>query len=500
MRSDRDTAETAPITAPTEASTKSTTLVAPVNSESTELRPGDVLRERFVIERLLGEGGMGQVFLAVDREAEATNPHVALKMLGESFKQHPQSLKALRREASQSQRMNHPNIVNVFFFERTEEHVFMVMEYMQGRSLDKYIAAYPQGAKIDEVWPIVDGMCQGLIYIHQQKVIHSDFKPSNVFVTETEEVKVLDLGIARSLDESKAQQGTTRFDPDALGALTPSYASCEMFDGMTPNEQDDLYALACVTYELLTGVHPYQKRAAIEARAESMEVIRPRGLKGRQWRALKAALGFNRADRMASVADFHEEFAPEKSASNKLPWAVTAGALVVAGMGAFALLTREDTDERFVRAAMGTTLGEELVPVAQAEEWLASGEFFQKLGVDSLMDGEYKLATDQLLSGTTAAMRSYQLILTRSDDETVRTNAAQGMLSIANAFKDRAIDIWDSRGDALDIAKTLCSGLTVNEFDADMKEMLGQIGSQRYLDVPECQTLANSGKIDWMRE
>lgn len=497
MRSDRDTAETAPVTS---ESTRATTLVAQVNSDSTELRPGDVLRERFVIERLLGEGGMGQVFLAVDREAEATNPHVALKMLGESFKQHPQSLKALRREASQSQRMNHPNIVNVFFFERTEEHVFMVMEYMQGRSLDKYIAAYPQGAKPHEVWPIVDGMCQGLIYIHQQKVIHSDFKPSNVFVTETGEVKVLDLGIARSLDESNVQQGTTRFDPDALGALTPSYASCEMFDGMTPNEQDDLYALACVTYELLTGVHPYQKRAAIEARAESMEVVRPRGLKGRQWRALKAALGFNRADRMSSVADFYAEFAPQQSGSGKVAWSAAAASVVVAAaVGTFAVLREDDSDDRFLRATLEQSPpGESLVESSVAQEWLEQGKFFLSMGVESLAAGAVDRATIQLLTAPSSAMQSYRLVLDRSDDGSARDQAVQGMLLIANAYKTTAAAMVESNAESAVIAKTICTGLDVNRYDTDMLEILGDLTQQArstVLNAPECRRLVNAGKV-----
>ena len=477
-----------------------TTIVVRQRPDQTELLPGAVLRDRFVIERLLGSGGMGQVFLAIDREAEKTNPYVALKMLGDGFKQHPQSLKALRREASQTQRMNHPNIVNVFYFERTTEHVFMVMEYMQGEALDDYIQAKPNGAKFSAIWPIVDGMCQGLIYLHKQKVIHSDFKPSNVFVTEEGEVKVLDLGIARTLDEVNAAEGTTRFDPDALGALTPSYASSEMFQGMTPNEQDDLYALGCVTYELLTGRHPFDRKTAIEARAASLEPARPSGLKGRQWRALKSALGLTRAERPEHVIDFLREITPEQAPSSKTAWIASAVAVVVAlGVGSFVYLSGENSDDRYLRSTLDKyPPGNNLVETEVAQLWLEQGVFFLELGNTSLQKGAYEQATIQLLTAPSSAMQSYKLVLSRSDDEASRNIAAQGMLSIANAYKDVAMGLVGNQDAQPALAKTTCIGLDVNQFDAELLEIyegLTQSAPGTLGELMECRRLISSGKI-----
>jgi len=467
--------------------------------EAAELRPGDILRQRFVIERMLGEGGMGKVFLAVDREAEATNPHVALKMLGEGFKEHPQSLKALRREATQSQRLNHPNIVNVFFFERTEEHVFMVMEYMQGKSLDDYIAERPDGGSFSEVWPVIEGMSQGLMYIHKQKIIHSDFKPSNVFFTDDGEVKVLDLGIARSLDENNAVLGTTSFDPDALGALTPTYASCEMFEGLSPTEQDDLYALGCVVYELLTGGHPYGRKTAIEARAESLEPKRPRGLKNRQWRALKASLGYTRADRPRDVAAFYEEFAPQKK-STRIPWAAAAVSVVFAGVvSAFVLNSGDNSDQRFVRATLDKfPPGDNLVDTQRAQDWLQQGGFFQQMGEESLRNGAFDRAVSQLLTAPSSALQSYRLVLNRSNDAVSRDTAVQGMLSIANAFKARAMGLAEAEAGSEDMAKVVCVGLDINQYDSDMLglyEELAASSNSLISETPACMQLINTGKI-----
>jgi len=500
---DQDSPDMAPTElAPTELNPDGVASVERVVVESVELRPGDILRERYVIERLLGEGGMGQVFLAVDREAEASNPHVALKMLGEAFKAHPQSLKALRREASQSQRMNHPNIVNVFYFERTVEHVFMVMEFMQGSSLDEVLDKNPEGMNFKSVWQIVEGCAEGLKYIHNQRVIHSDFKPSNVFLTHDGEVKVLDLGIARSLDEVNAEEGTTRFDPDALGALTPSYASCEMFEGLTPTEQDDLYALACVTYELLTGYHPYQRKNAMEARAEQLEPVRPKGLRNRQWRALKSALAFSRGNRPATVGEFLTEFNPEAGKQNKAPWVAAAAtaAVIAVAVTAFAVFRLDDPDQKFQQATLARfPPGPDLVDTQRAQSWLDQGEFFLQLGKDSLMSTEYDRGISQLLLAPSSAYQSYRLVLSKSDDASLRDNAVSGLLAIAVAFREVAIALSENEAAAPeDVAKNVCSSLEVYAQDSAMLELLAQLDDQmpnRVISVRECRRLVESGKV-----
>jgi serine/threonine protein kinase len=495
VRSDGETVKNA--TEPNGA-VDATTLVS---ESSIELRPGDILRERFVIERLLGEGGMGKVFLAVDREAEQSNPHVALKVLSERFKAHPQSLKALRREASQSQRMNHPNVVNVFFFERTQEHVFMVMEFMQGDSLDVHISQHPQGNKLDTVWPIIEGCAQGLIYIHSQKIIHSDFKPSNVFITEQGEIKVLDLGIARSLEENNVVEGTTRFNPDALGALTPSYASIEMFEGLTPTAQDDLYALGCVIYELLTGQHPYQRKTALEARAEMLEPERPRGLKSRQWRALKAALAFSRGERPTDVGAFLEEFAPEKATSRKVPWlaAITSIIATTTLVSGLAIWQLDNSDDRFLQATFDRfPAGKDLVSTERAQDWLEQGKFFHMLGLESLDGAEYDRAVSQLISAPSSAWQSYRLVLLRNDDTQTRDQAARGMLEISRAFRDKAMMLAENNGDTSDIAKNVCNGLDVNQFDSELLDLFDQLSRQapnRVEDTPACRRLVSDGKV-----
>ncbi len=462
------------------------------------LAAGDVLRERFVVERMLGEGGMGQVFLAQDRQAEKSNPYVALKLLGGEFKEHPQAFAALRREAMQSRRLTHPNIVAVYDFDRTDEHVYMVMEFLEGNSLDVFIANHPQGNDLTTVWPIIQGCGEGLEYVHRQNIVHADFKPSNVFLTENGDVKVLDLGIARTLDESQAAAGTTRFDPDALGALTPQYASCEMFEGLTPAPQDDLYALACVAYELLTGQHPYQRKAAIEARANSMEPARPPGLKSRQWKALKSGLALRRADRPVSVQEFLDGLSPEKKSGSPLPWiALSAVVLVVAGAQLY-LQFRVDDD-----ALINDILEQypvELAEIGSPEQMRLQEDMsatISEMGLGALDRGDYERALGILLKGPSSAFKAYREILTRSDDVETRWRAAQGVLALLRRFEAAAQSLEEADAELAQRAVLVCGALKVAREPAleDRFAALRAENSDALMAVDDCRDVLDSGRV-----
>ena len=427
-----------------------------------QLRVGDVLRERFVIERVLGEGGMGQVFLARDHQAEKSNPFVALKVLGASFRDHPQAFAALRREATQSRTLTHPNIVAVFDFDRAGDHVYMVMEYLKGQALDVLIGNRPDGGKLAEVWPLIEGIARGLEYVHQKNIVHADVKPRNVLVTENGEVKVLDLGIARTLDESQASSGTTRFDPDTLGALTPQYASPEMFEGQRPKPQDDIFALGCIAYELLTGKHPYERRTALEARSMRLEPKRPPGLKPRQWKVLKASLAMQRADRPETVTEFLRGLSPQRSGTSAWPWVVVAGILaVVLGSQYFLGLTVSDAElieDLLARYPV------DAAAIAGADEvgaWREQAAFFHQMGSDYLTEGNVDSGLNVLLTGSSTAFNTYRQILTRSESIEDRQLAGAEILRMVRQLRDTAV-MLEASPDALDNRiRLVCTGLKV---------------------------------------
>jgi serine/threonine protein kinase len=266
--------------------------------------PGHVLRNRFVLQSRIGQGGMGIVYRALDRrkqEAHDGNPYVALKILRHEFRQRPDSLSSLQQEALKAQRLSHPNIVNVFDFDRDGDAVFMTMELLEGESLAKLLnRMHPRRLPREQAMAIIAGMARGLAYAHEHGIIHYDFKPGNVVLTHDGKIKLLDFGIARAAPEDTLYT----FDAGPLNAMTPAYASCEMLQDGEPDPRDDIYGLACVSYELLAGRHPFNRQSAVRARQQTLKPPRLKGLKRSQWKALERGLRFARNERTPSAGQF----------------------------------------------------------------------------------------------------------------------------------------------------------------------------------------------------
>lgn len=281
------------------------------------LTVGSVLKERFILEEEIGRGGMGIVFKSRDlrmEEAQDRNPYVALKILNDEFKRHPESLKALQREFRKSQSLAHPNVVTVGDFDRDGSNVFMTMELLDGEPLDRLIKqAGNAGLGKERALRITRDICRAMAYAHERGIVHSDFKPANAFLTRAGVVKVFDFGIARAAKQNdKATGSVTVFDAGTLGGLTPAYASCEMIEGLEPDVRDDVYAIACVTYELLTGRHPFGRKSAVQARDAQLRPQRPGSLSRGQWRALRRGLAFKREQRSASAIELLNGLLPPK--------------------------------------------------------------------------------------------------------------------------------------------------------------------------------------------
>jgi serine/threonine protein kinase len=299
------------------------------------LYPGSVLRDRFVLVEELGRGGMGVVYKAFDRSrGDAKERYVALKILNEEFKRHPLAVRALQREARKAQKLAHPNIATVYDFDRDGGNVYMVMELLSGRSLDQVLREDGQrGIPIVPALSIVKSLAAALSYAHQQGIVHSDFKPSNAFLTRDGKVKVLDFGIARAAPNLVERGEKTTFDAGQLGAISPAYASLEMLTGEEPDVRDDVYALACVTYELLTGTHPYRRIDAEKAHDSGLEPQVIRKLSRTQWRGLRQGLALRRADRCPSVDAFASQLLQRP---RQAPLWVAIGAAAAALVGLIA--------------------------------------------------------------------------------------------------------------------------------------------------------------------
>lgn len=293
-----------------------------------------VLKQRFVLEEKLGSGGMGTVFRAKDlRKVEARDrqPYLAIKVLNNDFREHPEAFIALQREAAKSQTLSHPNIVSIFDFDKDGDIPFMTMELLEGQELAALLRAYPNGLPEPVAWSVIRGICAGLAYAHEAGIVHADFKPGNVYVGSNNNPKILDFGIARAVQLTDVQGDDTLFDPARLAALTPAYASREMLAGDNPEPRDDLYSLGIVIYLILTGHHPYGRLSAEDAAREGLKPERPKGVSRRQWQVIARCLAFNRQNRPDNVAEV------EKFLLTPSPWrsrsAMAAAATLALALG-----------------------------------------------------------------------------------------------------------------------------------------------------------------------
>ncbi|WP_193165759.1 bifunctional serine/threonine-protein kinase/formylglycine-generating enzyme family protein [Microbulbifer hainanensis] len=326
-----------------------------------------IIKGRFELDKLLGVGGMGAVYKALDRrklEASDSEPYVAIKLLNEDFQQHPDAFISLQREARKSQTLAHPNIVTVYDFDREGDRVFMTMEFLEGAPLDKLLREHVDvGLDTEQACRILHDIAQALIYAHSHHIVHSDFKPGNIFVTAKKGAKVFDFGIARAVSEggigNKAGEKTV-FDASTLGALTPAYASMEMLQGAEPAPSDDVFALGCVAYELFCGRHPYGKVPADKAFEQSLKPKRIRGLSRRQWRALEMALALKREHRTPTVEKFEQNF----FGNNTWRWVLGTAfaALLVGGAVGYAHLERQNVaEQQRVKVELEQKLQDELL-------------------------------------------------------------------------------------------------------------------------------------------
>ncbi len=295
-----------------------------------------ILKQRFILDEKIGSGGMGTVYRAKDLrkvEAQDRQPYVAIKVLNNDFRAHPDAFIALQREASKSQGIAHPNIVSIFDFDKDGDVPYMTMELLQGQELATLLKDYPNGLPDAMLWPLIEGMCAGLKRAHEGGITHSDFKPGNVFVTREGTAKILDFGIARAVRVHHYDGDDTVFDPSKLAALTPAFASREMLQGDVPQPADDIYSLAVVIYLMLTGRHPYDRVRADEAAKQGLRAERVRRLTRRQWRTLSRALELERVKRPQSM---DEVISGLLRTSGARPWYIVAFAVTVA-VGTLAL-------------------------------------------------------------------------------------------------------------------------------------------------------------------
>lgn len=246
---------------PSAASDASTQLRTDVGSAPTRLSerapagasllPGQRVGERFVIERVLGAGGMGEVYLARD---SVLDERVALKTVAAS-QLGPSALERFRREAQAARRITHPHVVRIHDIGQDGALCFISMEYIEGETLRQHVhrtgpLAGAEGQRI------ALQLCDAVEAAHAAGVIHRDLKPDNILIDRQGQVRVIDFGLAR-LEEKDGLTATGT----VLG--TPDYMAPEQLLGHPADARTDIYAMGCVLYYLVTGAPPFERASVM---------------------------------------------------------------------------------------------------------------------------------------------------------------------------------------------------------------------------------------------
>jgi eukaryotic-like serine/threonine-protein kinase len=233
---------------------------------------GRLIGGRFRITRVLGEGGMGVVY-AGEQQMGSTVRRVAIKTLHPHLSRDPAILARFHRECGTVAQLEHPNTIKVYDFGSTEEGtLYIAMEFVEGRSLDKVIEAEGSLAPA-RVVAILEQVAGALDEAHDLGVVHRDLKPENVVLGarlgNPDFVKVLDFGIA-ARRESADRQKEQKLTQQGMVLGTPPYMSPEQFTGQELDRRSDVYSLGVMTYEMLTGRLPFQAETAWQWATEHM--------------------------------------------------------------------------------------------------------------------------------------------------------------------------------------------------------------------------------------
>src|SRR5262245_11436495 len=295
---------------------------------------------------------MGQVYRARDTQL---GRDVALKPLPENFLHDPERLARFRREAQVLATLNHPHIAQIYGLERANGAEFLVLEFVDGESLDRTIARGP--LPLEETQSIAGQIAEALEAAHDKGIIHRDLKPANVALTSGRQVKVLDFGLAKATEAASVDSGGVTNSPTitspalitTVGTLlgTAAYMAPEQAKGRAADKRSDIWAFGCVLYEMLTGQRAFHGDDVSDTLAfvltkepdwSRLPATTPASIQ----RLLRRALQKDRSRRLDSAAaarlEIEEAQTSPSTAANaapatfrRAPWIAAAAAMLIVG-------------------------------------------------------------------------------------------------------------------------------------------------------------------------
>ena len=287
------------------------------------------------IESLIGKGGMGSVYLAANKHI---NQKVAIKMLNENLAGSDIIRQKFKGEAKTLQALDHPNIVHFLNYVENEDGVFLIMEYIDGITLDDFINT-KQGLIVEtKAYDLFSQILDAFTYAHKRGVVHRDIKPANIILTHDNEgnfvVRVLDFGIAKIISESNE-------DEKNMMVGTPLYMSPEQIRGEDVDERSDIYSLGVLLHQMLTGRAPYDATTLSETNIQKkvVEEKLPRMkeyyqyVSDRMQKIVDKATSKSPAERYNNCAAFRKDFLPKPPTSKWIKIAIAATVTLLLGGG-----------------------------------------------------------------------------------------------------------------------------------------------------------------------
>ncbi len=313
-----------------------------------KLSRGSIVSEHFRIERMLGAGGMGVVYLAVD---ERLKRRVALKLHARLAHEH--GVERMMREATAMAQLNHPNVLTIHEVGTVDDHVFIAMEFIDGQTLRQWLRERPR--PWSELRPVLLAAGEGLAAAHAAGLVHRDFKPENVLISKSGKVSVADFGLARAERDShgSASASGSLADLDSnltrTGALmgTPAYMAPEQCNATPVDARADQFAFCVTVYEALYGQRPFAGRAVVDlidqitsgnVRPAPENNTVPRWLHDVVLRGLRGDPEERYADMSALLSELRAD--PQRARRRKIAAVAAAGALVAVLAVVFVLARR----------------------------------------------------------------------------------------------------------------------------------------------------------------
>jgi serine/threonine-protein kinase len=272
----------------------------------------DILNGSFRILQKIGSGGMGAVYKAIELQ---NNRMVGVKILHPKLANRKDLVSRFGREARALSQLSHPNTVRVFLYGELEDGaLYIIMELLEGKNLNQTVRSegpFPVGRAL----PILIQACGALDEAHKAGIIHRDLKPENIFLVQTETLrdfpKLLDFGLAK-VGERQMRPGSIVLTQEGMVFGTPEFMSPEQAQGKTLAPSSDVYSLAVILYEVLTGKLPFEAKSAmdyIQMHVTGRPIPLNQRVPGRVFPALleqimDRALAKKETDRFASAADF----------------------------------------------------------------------------------------------------------------------------------------------------------------------------------------------------